>query len=280
MDLLASQVTAPRFARHQFFEDVVPGTQAEAISAFNDPATLAIDLAHGIAFRTGLGASLFASSASPISVTDVEEYASKVFSSGNIAVVGTGVEESTLKALVDEHLAGASTGSASSSAPSKYYGGETRIAPQPDAHGHGKHTVFIGFGSSSPSADLAILSAYLDPTPQLKWAQSSSPIASLLTSGTTVQSVYLPYSDAALAGVVIQSASPADAKAAAQVVAKAIKEVKAGSLQGDAFKIAHAKAKFAAASALETRDVQVGNVGSKVSLCYPKDRLFTEFYDP
>ncbi|KAG8909021.1 ubiquinol-cytochrome c reductase core subunit 1 [Tulasnella sp. 403] len=264
VDVLASQLTSPRFARHEFIESVAPLVQGEATAAYNNPATLAVELAHSVAFRNGLGSSVFAPSSHHLTVNDVKEYASKVFSSGNIAVIGTGVDEALLKKLVDEHLAEAASGAAPTSTPTKYFGGETRVAPSPDSHSHGPQTVFIGYGSSSASPELAILSAYLDPTTSIKWAQSVSPIASALAPGATAQAVYLPYSDAALAGVVIQSHSGEALKTAASAVAKAIKDVKSGSLTGDAFNGAVAKAKFRAAAALEQKEAQVHALGSKL----------------
>lgn len=266
--LLISQLTSTRFARHEFIETVAPSVKADATAAYNDPAVLALELAHSIAFRNGLGAGLFASISSAVTVSDVKEYASKVYSKDNVAIVGTGVDEALLKKLVEEHFAehGVSGGGApSAGAKSSYFGGETRVAPSPEAHFHGPHTVFIGYGAATPSSELAILSAYLDPTTSLKWGQSTSPLSSVLSAGTSVKSVYLPYSDATLAGVLIQSSSAAEVKKAGEVVAKAVKAVKDGSLEGEAFQTALAKAKFRAASALEEREVLAGAVGGKVS---------------
>ncbi|KIO27350.1 hypothetical protein M407DRAFT_243378 [Tulasnella calospora MUT 4182] len=263
VDLLASQVTSPRFARHEFQESVAPLVQGESTAAYNDPAVLALDLAHGLAFRNGLGASLFASAGNAVTNEDVKAYASKVFSQDNVAFIGTGVDESLLQKLVGEHFTATGTGAASSPT-TKYFGGETRLAPSPESHAHGPQTVFIGFGSSSVSPELAILSSYLDPTTSLKWGQSTSPIANLVVPGTTIKSVYLPYSDGTLAGVIIQAHDAAAVKTAAVGVAKAISDVKAGSLTGDSFNVAVAKARFRLASQMEERASQVTAVGSKL----------------
>lgn len=227
-----------------------------------------MELAHSIAFRKGLGAGLFASISNAVSVSDVKEYASKVYSTDNVAIVGTGVDEALLKKLVEEHVAKhglSGSGTSLADAKSSYFGGETRVAPSPEAHFHGPQTVFIGYGAATPSSELAILSAYLDPTPSLKWGQSTSPLSSLLSAGTSIKSVYLPYSDATLAGVLIQSSSAAEVKQASEAVSQAVRAVKDGSLKGDAFEIALAKARFRAASALEQREVLAGAVGGKVN---------------
>ncbi|KAG9019808.1 hypothetical protein FRB90_005956 [Tulasnella sp. 427] len=261
--LTADFLPGNEFARHEFQESVAPLVQSESVAAFNDPATLALDLAHGLAFRNGLGASLFASSGSSVTNDDVKAYASKVFSKDNVAFIGTGVDESLLQKLVGEHFT--ATGSGATSSPAtKYFGGETRIAPSPESHSHAPQTVFIGFGSASVSPELAILSAYLDPTTSLKWGQSTSPLAGLVVPGTTIKSVYLPYSDGTLAGVIIQAHDAAAVKTAAVGVAKAISDVKAGSLKGDAFNTALAKARFRLASGAEERAAQVASIGSKI----------------
>ncbi|KAG8993820.1 ubiquinol-cytochrome c reductase core subunit 1 [Tulasnella sp. JGI-2019a] len=266
VDLLVSQLTSTRFARHEFNETVAPSVKEDATAAYNDPAVLAVELAHSIAFRNGLGAGLFASTSNPVTVSDVKEYASKVYSKDNVAFVGTGVDEALLKKLVEEQLAahGLSATGTPSAAKSNYFGGETRLAPSPEAHSHGPQTVFIGYGATTPSSELAILSAYLDPTSSLKWGQSTSPLSSVLSAGTTIKSVYLPYSDATLAGVLIQSSSVAEVKKAAEAVAQAVKAVKDGSLKGEAFQPALAKARFRAASALEQRDALAGAIGAKL----------------
>ncbi|KAG8884674.1 hypothetical protein FRB98_002274 [Tulasnella sp. 332] len=267
VDLLVSQLTSTRFARHEFVETVAPSVKEDATAAYNDPAVLALELAHGIAFRNGLGAGLFASVSNAVTVSDVKEYASKVYSKDNVAIVGTGVDEALLKKLVEEHFAEHAVsggGAPSASTKSSYFGGETRVAPSPEAHFHGPHTVFIGYGAATPSSELAILAAYLDPTASLKWGQSTSPLSSVLSSGTSIKSVYLPYSDATLAGVLIQSSSVAEVKKAGEAVANAVKAVRNGSLEGEAFQTALAKARFKAASALEERGVLADSVGGKL----------------
>ena len=245
--------------------------------ASQDPATYALDVAHSLAFRQGLGASLFASAGSAVTVSDVKAYAASAFSASNVAVIGTGIDEGLLKKLVEEHfdtLSGAKAGGSAST----YYGGETRVAPSPDSHSHGPNTVFIGFGSSSPSSpELAVLAAHLDPTPSAKWGSSSSPLSKALEKGdVNVQAVYLPYSDASLAGFIVQSASAESVNGVVTEVAKAFKDIKGGALKGDALKGAVAKAKFRAASALEDRSGLVASAGAKVGCFFASaKRIFS-----
>ncbi|PPQ85756.1 hypothetical protein CVT25_003074 [Psilocybe cyanescens] len=257
VDVLTSFVTSAKFTRHEFEEYVAPLVASEAEAAAHDPATRAIDAAHQLAFRSGLGSSLFAPAHNDITVADIKSYASAAFTKGNIAVVGTGIDQATLASLVEKAFAKAAAGSAASTPASKYFGGETRL----ESHG-GPQTVFIGFGTTgAPSAELAALSAHLSTTPSVKWSQGLSPIASL-PKGTSVQPVYLPYSDATLFGLLVQGTTTAGVKEAGQAAVAALKAAAKG-IKAEELKSAISKAKFAAASAVDTREGLVNALGSK-----------------
>jgi len=121
--------------------------------------------------------------------------------------------------------------------------------------------VFIGFGTTgAPSSDLAALASHISPEPHVKWSKGISSISEATPTGTTVQAVYLPYSDATLLGALIQGENIADVKTAAQA---AVKVLKSQVNETDAKK-AVAKAKFRAASELESRDGVVSLLGNKV----------------
>ncbi|KAG2344639.1 LuxS/MPP-like metallohydrolase [Suillus weaverae] len=259
VDLMSSFLMSSKFQRHEFQEYVLPVVEAESISASQNPATHALELAHSLAFRSGLGSSLFASPHSHVSLDDVKEFAARAFSKGNIAVLGTGIDSAALTQLVEKALAGASVGNvAAESKPSTYFGGETRV----ESHG-GPETVFIGFGATGPADPaLAILSAHLSPQPSVKWSQGLSPISAAIPQGTSVQPVLMPYSDATLFGLLVQGSSAEGVKEAAKVVTSALKE--STGLKGDALKMAVAKAKFAAASSLDGRDGIFGALSTKV----------------
>ncbi|KAG2117716.1 Metalloenzyme, LuxS/M16 peptidase-like protein [Suillus clintonianus] len=258
VDLISSFLTSGKYQRHEFQEYVLPVVEAESTAASQNPATHALELAHSLAFRSGLGSSLFASPHSHVSLDDVKEFAARAFSKGNIAVLGTGIDSAALTQLVEKALAGASVGDMVVEKPSTYFGGETRV----ESHG-GPETVFIGFGAAGPADPaLAILSAHLSPQPSVKWSQGLSPISAAIPQGTSVQTVLMPYSDATLFGLLIQGSSAEGVKEAAKVATKALKE--STGLKGDALKTAVAKAKFAAASSLDSRDGIFGALSTKV----------------
>lgn len=259
VDVLSSFVTDAKFTRHELQEYVAPVCEAESTTVLSSPANRAIELAHGLAFRQGLGSPIFSSAHNDVTAESVKEFASAVFNKGNIAVLGTGISQETLSQLVEKSLANlASSSSGVSSSPTSYFGGETRV----ETH-EGSQTVFIGFGTSgAPSAELAVLAAHLSPQPSVKWTQGLSPISASIPPTASVQTVLLPYSDATLFGFVVQGETAADVQVAAKAAVTALKDV--GSLASEDLKKAVAKAKFAAASSVEGRHGLFSTLGAKV----------------
>lgn len=258
VDVISSFLTGAKFTRHELHEYVSPVCAAESAALASNPAGRAIEAAHALAFRNGLGSPLFAAEESEVTIESIKEYASSVFTKGNIAVLGTGISQEALSHLVEKSLASlASTGSPSASSTS-YFGGETRV----DSHG-GPQTVFIGFGTTgAPTPELAVLAAHLSPQPSVKWSQGSSQLAAAIPTTASVQTVLLPYSDASLFGLLIQGQTSEDVKTAGTAAVAALKQ--AGSISGEEFTKAVAKAKFAAASASEARSGLVASLGPKV----------------
>ncbi|KAI0791108.1 Metalloenzyme, LuxS/M16 peptidase-like protein [Abortiporus biennis] len=258
VDTISSFLTDAKFTRHELQEYVAPVCAAESTASASNPASRALELAHIIAFRNGLGSPLFASEHSDIVVDNVKEFASSVFSKGNVAVLGTGISQEALSKLVEKTLASLPASAPASSTPTKYFGGESRV----ESHG-GPQTVFVGFGTTgAPSAELAVLAAHLNPQSSIKWAESTSPLAAQIPATASVQAVSLPYSDASLFGLIIQGETAEDVKVAGKAAVDALKA--AGSLSGDELKRAVAKAKFAAANAVEGRSGLVAALGPKV----------------
>jgi ubiquinol-cytochrome c reductase core subunit 2 len=258
VDVLSSFITSAKFTRHEFNEYVAPLLAADTASAISDPATHAIDTAHALAFRSGLGLSLFAPAHNSITSTDIKSFADASFTKGNIAVVGTGINQSTLNKLVEQSFTSTNTSTDVSTPASKYFGGETRLT----GHG-GPQTVFIGFGTTDTgSADLAALAAYLSPSPSVKWSKGLSPLSSL-PEGTSVQTVYLPYSDATLFGLLVQGSTPASVKEAGKLAVSALKAAAQG-IKEEELKSAISKAKFTVANATDSREGIVALLSSSI----------------
>ncbi|KAG9087199.1 ubiquinol-cytochrome c reductase core subunit 1 [Ceratobasidium sp. UAMH 11750] len=155
--------------------------------------------------------------------------------------------------LIEKHLAGLPSGAAAPGGSTQYFGGETRA----DAHGSGQ-AIFLGFGAPGAAPELAALHAHLDTTPALKWTAGSSPLA-----GAGATPVYVPYSDAALFGVLVRAGTAAEASEGVKAVVSALKKVASG-LGADEAKRAVAKAKFAAAAGLEGREGLVAAAAPQV----------------
>ncbi|EAU87908.1 ubiquinol-cytochrome C reductase complex core protein 2 [Coprinopsis cinerea okayama7 len=259
LDVLTSYITSAKFTRHEFQEYVAPLIESDTAAANANPAIRAIELAHAVAFRNGLGSSLYAPSHPDLYVEDVKDFASSVFTKGNVAVIGTGIEQGTLSALVEKAFANAANAPAPSTPATTYYGGENRAQVS-----GGPQTVFIGFGQSgAPSAELATLAAHLSPSPSVKWSKGVSPLAAAIPEGASVQSVYLPYTDASLVGLLVQAPTAAGVKEAGKAAVQALKSAAAG-VEQEQLASAVAKARFAAASAVDSRQGLTATLGPKV----------------
>jgi ubiquinol-cytochrome c reductase core subunit 2 len=261
--VLTDFIYAAKFTRHEFEEYVLPVMQSESLQAQGDPTTLALDRAHALAFRKGLGSSLFASAHRPLSNSDIKQYAQSRFSNPeNLAILATGIDQDkltkSLSAAFKPYKSASSAGSSSETVGATgYHGGESRI----EGHG-GPQTVFIGFGKTGPvNPALATLAAHLSPLPSVKWSQGLSPMAEGIAPGSSVRVVYLPYSDATLVGLLVQSTTTEGVKAAGTAAVKVLKE--AGKAKADDIKKAVVKAKFAAASAVDGKDGLLSFLGTQ-----------------
>ncbi len=270
VDVLASFLSSPKFTRHELSEYVLPAVNLESAAVTQVAPTHALELAHALAFRNGLGRSLYADShaAGNITAEDVRDlHARAVSNPSNVAVLGTGISTESLaklfEAAVSAHKAPAatSTSSATPASATSYHGGATRVASA-----HGPQVIFVGFGSTASASVPALhaLAAHLDPAPALKWAGSSAAVASGIPVGINARSVLLPYSDATLIGVVLEGKDSAALKEGAKAVVGGFKDAAAGKVAKEELARAVARAKFQLAAGVEAREGYVGAFGPKV----------------
>ena len=120
-------------------------------------------------------------------------------------------------------------------------------------------TITISHGTTARKVQkLAVLEAFLSPHPHLKWAhESASPLFEGLPAHARVNPVLLPYTDAALFGVLVQAPTMKEVHDEGKIAVKVLKGA-AGAVKADGLKKAVSKAKFVAASALEGREGSVG----------------------
>jgi ubiquinol-cytochrome c reductase core subunit 2 len=249
---------------------VLPAVHSESTAATQSAPTHALELAHALAFRNGLGYSLYADGHTTGNITaeDIRELHSRAVSHpSSVAVLGTGISTESLAKLfetaVSAHKASATTPapSAPSALVTAYHGGAARVVST-----HGPQAIFVGFGSTASASVPALhaLAAHLNPAPALKWAASSAPVASTIPTGIHARSVLLPYSDATLIGVVLEGKDGAALKEGAKAVVGAFKNAAEGKVGKEELARAVARAKFQLAAGIEAREGYVGAFGPKV----------------
>lgn len=182
------------------------------------PATVATELLHQAAFRTGLGNSLYCPThAVGTHKTDsLKQFVAKHFTAGRAAMVGIGISHASLTKYAD--LVGLEAGAGSGSSPSKYSGGEIRQ----EAGGNLAYVAIAGeaAGASNINEALAnlLLQRVLGTGNHIKWGSGAgklSQAASVATNAPHAVSAIGPmYSDAGLLGAMIVS----DAASAGKVV--------------------------------------------------------------
>lgn len=265
-ELLGDAITQANFAPHEYNEDVLPQVASEYEQAIRSADTYAFDLAHQLAFRTGLGNSLFASPHSPVDYDSALEFASKTLTPANIAVVASGVESNQLQSFVSEFFVrpGASSGSLSSP-KAQYYGGELRVPSV--AHDATNDQLLVAFkGASRSHPAYAVLRHLLGGESALKWAQGASPFSKIVgdnASTASVKAFNLGYTDAGLVGFTV-SAPTSHVESLASKAVQELKNVAKGGLKQEDVKRAIAGAKFAAAAAVESRLSKLEQFGSSL----------------
>ena len=125
---------------------------AESAEAESTPAIRAVDIAHALAFRTGLGNSLFAPAHThaPVSAEDVQAFAASAFTAGNVAVLGSGIMRRLVTTVFFPDAAEANAADPVLSLIEQPHRRDTLIARGADGHYHfdihlqgDKETVFL-----------------------------------------------------------------------------------------------------------------------------------------
>ncbi|WRT66534.1 uncharacterized protein IL334_003493 [Kwoniella shivajii] len=266
LSVLASVLSSSQFHGYELKELVLPVVQSESVFAQTSPSTLALDVAHNLAFRKGLGNSLYASPHYPVTLDDVKSFAQGAFSKSNVAVIGSGISTEALSQAVSSAFGSGTSSPTSGSLKTQstsYFGGETRIPLDIHAPATSVPTMVIAYGSSSTaSPDLKVLKHLLGGESSLKWTPGVSPLSQAADKvpGSSAKAFLLPYSDAALFGVVVSAPTSVQlaglAKEVASIIKSAGKEAK-----DEEVKRAVAKAKFADATSTETLEGLVAQAG-------------------
>ncbi|KAI8977423.1 Metalloenzyme, LuxS/M16 peptidase-like protein [Mycotypha africana] len=252
-ELLSDVVSVQKFQEHEFL-DVKHQTVSESVTASHNSEISAIEAAHHVAFRQGLGHSVFAKPTARISNATVKAFAQELFTQNNIALVGTNVDQATLEKLAETHFSKVpSSGSKLQFASSKYFGGEARIESGAQ---NGEFVIaFEGAAADSKEyAALQILHYALGGQSIVKYGPVTGLLgqaATKLAGGSQLKSFNYGYSDAGLFGVQV-SAPVAESNHAISAAAEQLKSIAKG-LSSEDFNRGVALAKFAAAARFDTR---------------------------
>lgn len=215
---------------------------------------MAIDSAHGLAFHRGLGTPLYPKSSTPLTKYINEElldYFSKAaYAKSNIAVVANGASHTELSKWLQEFFSDWPDSPPADlpltgTSPSKYYGGEERIA-----HDSGNNLVIAFPGSSYFNGDaykpeLSVLAALLGGDSTIKWSPGFSLLSKAVSaySSLHVTTTHSTYSDTGLLSISL-SGKANDIRAASKEVVKTLKAVASGDVRKEDIRKAIASAKF------------------------------------
>ncbi|CAG8792498.1 10623_t:CDS:2, partial [Racocetra fulgida] len=163
------------FKQHEF-SYIKESVNFERGAASAIPDVTVMNAAHSVAFRHGLGNSLFADDATKVSnSSDVKAFANKVYIAPNIMIVGTSVNHGELLNLTDSLFQNISHAVPSTPIASKYFGGECRISTPGDSH---FVLAFLGAPAGTPDyAALQILRFLVDGEKHTKWGEGVNVLA-------------------------------------------------------------------------------------------------------
>ena len=263
-----------RTTAHEYHEEVEHVIKLSQKKLLADVSELALNSAHGVAFHRGLGTPLYPSSSTPLTQylneQSIQTFASAAYAKSNIAVVANGVGQADLAKWVGEFFTEVPSSSATtlSSEPTKYYGGEERIA-----HDSGNSFVIAFPGSSSFTAggsykpEIAVLAALLGGKSTIKWSPGFSLLSKAASSfrGASAATSHFAYSDAGLLTIQFSGSAQAIRGATTEAV-KALKSVSDGSISKEDFTKAVALAKFQ--SLEEGQNIEAGLVSTGAGLVH------------
>ena len=261
LQLLTSALTA-RHLNHELHESTLLTVALETEAASNLPSIAAFEEAHTLAFRRGLGSSLYASKDSPVGILDVRELWNSALKR-EIGIVGTGLSQSDLESLVKHVLAEAldqdvlegKAEEGSKLEKTVVFGGEKRIPIDLHRLPDIKPTFLVAYPLvDSPKPELLVLPYLLGTNPStLKWS-SSPPLtvaADTAGEGTKAAAFVSSYSDASLLCVEVTAEGSKRLSAAAGEIVKTLKGVK---VDKDSLKRAVGMAKYEVASKWDTAE--------------------------
>ncbi|OJD14010.1 hypothetical protein AJ78_05600 [Emergomyces pasteurianus Ep9510] len=277
-ELLAEVISATKYSQHELDELVLNLVKFSQNGLASNPVAQAVESVHSVAFHRGLGENLIPYTSAAfekyVEAEGIAAFAEGVYSKPSIAVVASGANTTDLSKWVgqffrDVPTASSTTGPFSPKAgePTKYYGGEERIASKAG------NAIVIAFPGSSAAGtgtsykpELAVISALLGGQSTIKWSPGSSLLAKAIEAfpDVSVSTNNAVYSDAGLLYVTISGKAQSVAAASKSVV-ETIQKVAAGNISAEDIKKATALAKFRALEAGDSSALSLEFTGSKLA---------------
>lgn len=230
---------------------------------------MALNSAHSVAFHRGLGTALHPTSSVPITQylheQELATFSQAAYAKPNFAIVANGASHDELERWVGEFYSDSPATPprdfpAIETKPSKYYGGEERIA-----HDGGNNMIIAFPGSGAYTGghykpEIAVLSSLLGGQSYIKWSPGFSLLARACKAQTQahVSTRNLSYSDAGLLTISMEGKA-SHIREASQAVVEILKAISGGDIEKDDIQKAIAKAKF--------RTLEAGqNIGTGLEL--------------
>ncbi|KAH6670065.1 putative cytochrome b-c1 complex subunit 2 [Halenospora varia] len=272
-ELLGEVVSQTKYTAHEYHEEVEESIKFSQKKLLANVSELAINSAHGLAFHRGLGTPLYPTSSTPLSKylnsETIREFASDAYAKSNFAVVANGASQAELSKWVGEFFGEVPASSSRiSSEPTKYYGGEERIA-----HGSGNSMVLAFPGSSSFTSggsykpEIAVLAALLGGKSSIKWSPGFSLLSKAASDfpGASAATTHYSYSDAGLLSIQF-SGSASAIRGASMNAVKSLRSISEGSISKEDFTKAVALAKYRALE--EGQNIEAGLVATGSGLVH------------
>jgi len=258
---------------HEFQEEVLPIAKLAQKVLLDSTTELALNSVHGVAFHRGLGTPLHPTSSTPLSKylnpRDLKLWSKAAYAKPNIAVVANGASHEDLSKWVGQFFADCASSHPSrvpkvDFPPTKYYGGEERIA-----HDSGNTMVLAFPGSSSFTSggsykpEISVLAALLGGQSTIKWTQGFTLLAKAAAEypQAHISTSHAAYSDAGLLYVTL-TGNARHVRDASKTVVKTIQSIAAGEVSKEDIRKAVALAKFRALEAGQNVEAGLESTGA------------------
>lgn len=228
VEALGNVLTKTSFRPHELPEQVLPVALAETEAAHSSNEFTAVEELHQLSFRNGLGQPLYYDGTTKITVDEIKEFASQVYTASNVSVYASGVNADDLNQFISESaFSELPSGASSTPAVKSFNNKESRIRAA------GESVAIIGvpvkpadFGKYellSAAVGSSVLAGA--PSPLAKIAGATSQLYKYKDAGLFVVSVKGSDASAVAAGIkeaksIVESVS--DVKGAAKTAELAV----------------------------------------------------------